>query len=294
MSSIVKSFSVGNGDMFYIKHASDNFTIIDSFLKEENKEEIVTEIKEAKKSKGISRFISTHPDEDHIKGLKYYRDEVGIENFYCVKNEATKTVETEDFKEYCDLRDGEKVYNIYKKCKRKWMNDSDDERGSSGIHILWPDTSNSFFQEALEKAKNGDSPNNISPIIEFNSAGGCKFLWMGDLETEFMADIENDIEMPDIDILFAPHHGRDSGKVPESWLKEISPKLVIIGEAPSEHINYYKGYNTITQNSAGEITFESEDAKVHIYVSNKNYSVSFLEYESKANTYGYYIGTIGV
>jgi hypothetical protein len=28
--SIVKSFSVGEGDMFYIKHGSSNFTIIDS------------------------------------------------------------------------------------------------------------------------------------------------------------------------------------------------------------------------------------------------------------------------
>jgi hypothetical protein len=27
--SIVKSFSVGDGDMFYIKHNSDNFTTID-------------------------------------------------------------------------------------------------------------------------------------------------------------------------------------------------------------------------------------------------------------------------
>ena len=99
MSSIIKSFSVGNGDMFYIKHASDNFTIIDCFLNEENKEDIVNEIKELKKYKGISRLISTHPDEDHIKGLKYYREHLGIENFYCVKNEATKTVETEDFQE---------------------------------------------------------------------------------------------------------------------------------------------------------------------------------------------------
>ncbi|CAM4346215.1 hypothetical protein COEX109129_19890 [Corallococcus exiguus] len=32
--SIIKSFSVGNGDMFYIKHNSDNFTIIDCNLTE--------------------------------------------------------------------------------------------------------------------------------------------------------------------------------------------------------------------------------------------------------------------
>ena len=27
--SIIKSFSVGEGDMFYIQHNSDNFTVID-------------------------------------------------------------------------------------------------------------------------------------------------------------------------------------------------------------------------------------------------------------------------
>lgn len=294
MSSIVKSFSVGNGDMFYIKHASDNFTVIDSYLKEDNKERILNEILEVKRDKSISRFISTHPDEDHIKGLKYFDEKVGIENFYCVDNEATKTVETEDFKEYCRLRDENKSYKIYQNCKRKWMNESDEIRGSSGVHITWPNTSNKFFKEALEKAKEGESPNNISPIIEYYSAGGAKFLWMGDLETEFMADIESDIDMPDIDILFAPHHGRDSGKIPESWLKQISPKLIIIGEAPSEYLNYYKGYNTLTQNSAGDITFEVEKGKVHIYVSNVKYSVSFLIYEDKTNTYGYYVGTLEV
>lgn len=294
MSSIIKSFSVGNGDMFYIKHASDNFTVIDSFLKEDNKEEIVNEIKEAKKGKGISRFISTHPDEDHIKGLKYYREQLGIENFYCVKNESTKTVETEDFKEYCDLRDGDKSYYIYKNCSRKWMNESCDDRGSSGINVLWPDVSNKFYLDALKKAKEGESPNNISPILKYSLNKGASFLWLGDLETEFMADIENDIDMPDIDILFAPHHGRDSGKIPERWLKEISPKLVIIGEASSEHLNYYKGYQTITQNSAGEITFELEEGKVHIYVSKESYSVNFLDFEGKPNIYGYYIGTLEV
>ncbi len=38
--SIIKSFSVGNGDMFYIKHNSDNFTTIDCCMSEENREKI--------------------------------------------------------------------------------------------------------------------------------------------------------------------------------------------------------------------------------------------------------------
>ncbi len=38
---IIKSFSVGNGYMFYIKHESDNFSIIDCCLNGDNKEDIV-------------------------------------------------------------------------------------------------------------------------------------------------------------------------------------------------------------------------------------------------------------
>lgn len=291
--SIVKSFSVGDGDMFYIKHGTDNFTTIDCCLNDANKESIVDEIRRESQDKGITRFISTHPDQDHIGGLKFYNQELSIANFYCVKNETTKSDETEDFKEYCSLRDSEKAYYISKNCSRKWMNQKDSERGSSGINILWPNISNKHYKDALEKAKNGESPNNISPIVKYSLNNGVNMLWMGDLETEFMENIEDDVNLPDIDILFAPHHGRDSGKVPQSWLDETTPQIIIIGEAKSGHLNYYNGYNTITQNSAGDIIFECETDKVHIYVSKENYSVDFLENEYKTNRDdGYYLGTL--
>lgn len=293
--SIVKSFSVGNGDMFYIKHGSDNFTTIDCCMSEENKDEIINEITKESKGKGITRFISTHPDQDHIGRLKYYNEQLPINNFYCVKNEATKKDETEDFREYCKLRDGDKAYFISKGCSRKWMNESDDDRGSSGINILWPDTDNQDYKEALQKAKDGESPNNISPIVKYHLNNGVKMLWMGDLETEFMEKIEEDMDMPDIDILFAPHHGRDSGKVPKSWLDEMEPQIIIIGEAKSGHLNYYEGWNTITQNSAGDIIFDCKENKVHIYVSNENYRVDFLDDEKKSNRDdGFYLGTLQV
>jgi hypothetical protein len=57
-------------------------------------------------------------------------------------------------------------------------------------------------------------------------------MWMGDLETDFMKKIEDEIELDRADILFAPHHGRASGKVPAKWLEQINPKLIVIGEAP--------------------------------------------------------------
>ena len=33
--TLVKSFAVGNGDMFYIQHGSDNFSIIDCSLSDD-------------------------------------------------------------------------------------------------------------------------------------------------------------------------------------------------------------------------------------------------------------------
>ena len=118
-------------------------------------------------------------------------------------------------------------------------------------------------------------------------------LWMGDLETDFMENIEDDIFFEEIDILFAPHHGRDSGKVPKSWLDELSPKVVIIGEAPSGNINYYDGYDTIKQNSAGDILFECVKRKVHIYVEYNSYSEDFLDDEGKENDHElYYLGSL--
>jgi len=296
--SKVKSFSVGDGDMFYIKHNTSNFSIIDCFLSDDNKKTIIKELKEQSSDKDISRFISTHPDEDHIQQLDYLDDQMPILNFYCVKNETTKKDETTGFKRYCKLRDGEKAFFLYKGCSRRWMNqEGNDSNGklikSAGINILWPETNNKFYVEALKVAKDGGSPNNISPIVKYSIENSATYLWMGDLETKFMENIEGDVDLPKVNILFAPHHGRDSGKIPSSMLKQMNPDIIIIGEAPSGNINYYQGYNTITQNTAGDITFYNDDKEIHIYVSNQNYSVNFLKNRNKKEE-NYYLGTLDI
>ena len=332
--SIIKSLSVGNGDMFYIKHNSDNFSIIDCCMNEDDKKEILQELKSQSQYKIIKRFISTHPDDDHIRGLKYLNQEMPILNFYCVKNEATKEYETTDFKQYCSLRDSSKAFYLKKGCSRYWMNLSSNERGQAGINVLWPVTNNQYYKDALQKAADGGSPNNISPIIQYSLESGVRALWMGDLETDFMENIGNSIYLNKIaginvlwpvtnnqyykdalqkaadggspnnispiiqyslesgvralwmgdletdfmenignsiylnkiDIFFAPHHGRGSGKVPKSWLNILNPKIIVIGETSSEHLNYYSSYNTIKQNSAGALLFDCVEKAVRVYV----------------------------
>src|SRR5580658_3996156 len=102
--SRIKSYSVGNGDTFYINHNSDNFTIIDCCLGEYDTS-IINEIAALAAKKGITRFISTYPDNDHIRGLELLDKKIGIMNFYCVKNDAAKEDETDSFTKYCELRD---------------------------------------------------------------------------------------------------------------------------------------------------------------------------------------------
>jgi len=293
--STIKSYSVGNGDMFYINHDSDNFTIIDCCLNDNNRDQILKEIKELGHKKSIIRFISTHPDEDHIKGLELLYEHIGIPNFYCVENNATKSDETESFNKYCELRNNkEKAFYMSYRCSRRWINLADKERESSCINILWPKTENEEFKKALKEAEKEGSPNNISSIIEYSSPGGVRALWMGDMETEFMSSIEVELLdiLTEIDILFAPHHGRNTGRVPGKILKKLNPKIIVIGEGNSEDLNYYKGYNTITQNSAGDIIFECEKGKIHVYTSNK-YDVDFLKYELGRYKKNYnYLGTL--
>ena len=292
--SIVKSFAVGNGDMFYVQHNSDNFTIIDCNLNAETASERIEELKLKSQYKGITRFVSTHPDQDHFGGIELLDEKMPIANFYVVKNKATKSEETESFKHYCKLRDDSaKAFYVSKGCTRKWMNQTDEVRGSSGINILWPDINNSDFKDALEACSEGGSPNNISTVVRYALEGGASVMWLGDLETEFMEKITDHIVLEKTTIVFASHHGRDSGKIPDSWLEKLDPQIIVIGEAPSRHLNYYTGYKTITQNRAGDITMELVGNKVHLYVSSPAYKRSDLEDEG-ADSFENYIGSIEV
>ena len=297
----IKSFSVGNGDLFYIDHMSDCFTIIDcNYKDEEHRDRLFGQLKAFAARKGILRFISTHPDEDHIHGLDVLDDMLHFVNFYVVKNEAIRIGEdTPAFIRYCELRDGESAFYVYKGCKRKWLNqdsDSNDNqnRGNSGIHFLWPDTRDHDFQLALTKTTYGLDTNNISPIFSYSQNDGITAMWMGDMETTFLDKIKNKIIWPEVDVLFAPHHGRKSGHVSADVLEKLAPKIIVIGEAPSKDLDYYSRYSTIKQNSAGDITFKAEPGVVRVYVENYYYSYKIPEFydDGSSNTVdGKYLGS---
>ena len=309
--SVVKSFKVKSkdnqdGDMFYIMHASDNFTCIDCCLNEDREEEIISEIKELRNQKGIFRFISTHPDDDHICGIKELNTAVPLDNFYCVENCANNPNGKEDFELYCDFRGGiGKRCPIVKGCSCCWLNQSNEDRQCSGIHFLWPDINNEHYTDVLESVKDWNNVNNLSPIISYSIKNSATFLWFGDMETNFMENIAKEVKFDEATVLFAPHHGRKSGRVIDEWLAQIKPRIIVIGSAPCEHLDYYDecneinnydGYCTITQNRAGDIAFETDDDWLHIFVSNQNYEPTFRVFDmGRPDAHGcHYIGSINI
>lgn len=155
----------------------------------------------------------------------------------------------------------------------------------------------STYQRALKEAEEGKAYNNLSPVFTYSIDGGATFMWMGDIESGFIEKVKGDIAWCPVDVLFAPHHGRKSGKLPDDVLKELNPKIIIIGEAPSENIDYYQGYNTLTQNSTGNITLECIGDMIHVFIEADSYAydTSFLEDKNIADSdHGFYIGTIVV
>jgi beta-lactamase superfamily II metal-dependent hydrolase len=287
--SIVKSFATGEGDTYYVRHGSDNFTIIDCRIADD-RDHIIDEIQKESANKAITRFISTHPDDDHICGLAQLDDALGILNFYVVKNQATKPGYTVDFQRYCELRDSSKAFYLYNGCSRRWMNRSDDERKTSGLEILWPKLDNADFKNVLSSAEEGGSPNNLSIILCYRVEDGATFLWFGDLETDFMETIEDEVDLPRADIVFAAHHGRS--RMPAGWIEQMDPTIIVLGEAPKEHLEYYDGRDHLRQNTAWDITFENENGKTHVYVGNPDYKADYLGSEGLPdNHHGHYLGS---
>ena len=234
------------------------------------KDEIIAEIKRESASKNICRFISTHPDNDHIRGIEYLDNEWRILNFYAVENARPADKNDASLTRYQWLLRN-KNYKIKTGIKLRWLNLKDAENEGSGINFYWPNVENEEFKKALEAVSEGNDINNICPVFTYSVENGATYMWMGDLETKMQQVYYDEYKekIPQVDILFHPHHGRESGAVPDDLMKALNPKIVVIGNAPSENLNYMNSDMTITQNTAGDIRFENEGRFVHVYTRNK-------------------------
>jgi len=229
--------------------------------------------------KNIFRFIVTHPDMDHLDGIKDLFEEFNISNFWDTNNKKEISDKAnsggynmEDWKFYKSLRDGK-----IKPSTRLtyYSGNSNLYYNEDNIQILSPTPA--ILKSCNEKEDWNDSSYVLLYTPPKEGGGHWKILFAGDSEDltwEHIIKNHSD-KVKNIDILFAPHHGRDSGRNFD-FLKSLTPTVTLFGNASSKHLAYtkYPGIR-ITNNQAGYVILDVSEGQIEILVKNFEFAKDF-------------------
>jgi len=228
--------------------------------------------------KNIFRFINTHPDMDHLDGIKDLFEAFTVWNFWSTDNTCGKDFgdnspyREEDWDHYVSLRDGTLQggptgLKLHSGARGQYYNVGEDGTpGGDGIHVLAP------TPELISAANDSGDHNDCSYAILYRSNAG-RILVMGDAHDKTMEHVlaHHAADVKDIDLLVAPHHGRHSDRDFE-FLNWMRPKLTFFGNAPSEHLAYgpwnSRELPIITNNQAGSLIVDTNGTSMHVYATN--------------------------
>lgn len=163
--------------------------------------------------KDIFRFIITHPDMDHLDGIKDLFSEFSITNSWDTDNNKELDLKKfpnkynpEDWKFYTQLRDGK--YTATKRLTYHAGNVNSYYK-EDNIKVLCPTPD--LVKQANEE---GGDIHDLSYVLLFTApkkgGGQWKVIFAGDShDTSWDYIIKNyKDDVTNIDVLFAPHHGR--------------------------------------------------------------------------------------
>lgn len=229
----------------------------------------------------IFRFVATHPDMDHLDGLKALFDSKFKPCiFWDTENDKEMDSDSgfgkyheEDWKFYQKLHEDsvKDVTRLFLKenSKGKFYNQDDD----SGIGLGDRITIISPSKEVENKVEETEKYNDISYVLLITTAHNRKILFCGDTEAAAWDIIlkNHAQELSDIDILISPHHGRKSGGNDE-YLDVLRPKISLLGNAKSKDIDYSAWNNRkllhFTNNQLGSVIFqEAGDGTFDVYAT---------------------------
>lgn len=316
--------NVKQGDCAFIQHNSGHITVLDVFnaSKVALSEQIVLQ-RDFASSKGnfnqkdypinpiqymknfnvssIFRFILTHPDMDHLGGIKDLFETFPVENFWDTDNKKEmgsfegSPYSEEDWKFYKGLRDGTgespKRLTYYSGSKNKYFNlNEDGKSGGDGLYVLSP--TSDLVKDAI---KSGDY-NDCSYVLLYKT-GSRKILFGGDSGEKTWEHIleKHKDDVTDIDVLFAPHHGRKLESY--EFLNVLNPKISYFGNANSQHLAYnawnYRNLPFITNNQANCIITDINGKSINVYVTNENFARSMnKETYNNANFNAWFLTSI--
>lgn len=223
----------------------------------------------------IFRFILTHPDMDHMSGIKRLFEEKYVRNFWDTKNDKYMDPDTwenspydqEDWDFYQDVRQSDenpKVLKLYRDAEADccWVKD--------GIRILAP-------TEGLVKEANKNEDWDLLSYVLMIEYAERKILLGGDATKKSLEDIIEcyDEDYLKSDVLFAPNHGSPN-HISKEILDVINPDLTVVSVA--EGVDYakelYSGYGRVLSTKCyGNIWVKIKDTgKIIFSTQFQNYS----------------------
>lgn len=318
--STLHFLNVKNGDCTLIQHISGhlsvidvcNARIVDEFIKLEEtwlrkdagtmagnfnqKKSPINPIEYIKSfnERSIFRFILTHPDMDHMDGIKDLFEQFSPINFWDTANKEEKEFDEgspynpDDWAFYKSIRDSNcasdpKRLVMYDGEKGKYYNQNEQgQGGGDGLYILSP------TKEIIQNANANNDYNDSSYVILYK-AGGGKILIPGDAQDatweHLIVNHEDDIK--DCTILLAPHHGRKLDSY--AFLDIVNPKITFFGNASSEHLAYdawsSRKLPIITNNQAGCIVVNVSSTPMKLFVTNDAFAKKVNEHAYYSSTY---------
>lgn len=216
-------------------------------------------------NKQIFRYIQTHPDLDHMRGLKRLSQEgIKISNFWDTNhNKKMEDFQSDDdeehWNEYLRLRSSKDitVLNCFRDTRNKFFNMDDYGTNGDNLWIL------STTKELKDAANKNNDINGHSYVLWFEYAG-IKVVFGGDATEPIWESIYNKYGKGlKCHILKASHHGRDSGYY-QPAVEAMSPEytIVSVGKKPeSDASNKYRNYcdNVWSTRWKGNIRLEIYD-----------------------------------
>lgn len=228
----------------------------------------------------IWRFIVTHPDMDHLDGIKDFFNSFPVTVAWVPSNKCEKDFSgstnggynKEDWDFYLKLRDKTHTNTELKEYLHGHINSYYKE---DYITILSP------TRELIEAADDSGDYNDASYVLLYTppkkNGGNWKILFAGDshdISWEHIIKHHKD-KISNIDILIAPHHGRDSGRNYD-FLSVLTPSITLFGNASSKHLAYdYYPETRITNNQAGYVIMDISEESINFYVKNQEFANDF-------------------
>ena len=232
----------------------------------------------------IFRYIQTHPDMDHMDGIKGLFNEFRPLNLWDTDNDKEMSTDSwsgspydhEDWQFYKTMRDSKpkdepKRLTLLSGAKGQFWNVGDDgTSGGDGLQVLAP------TQELVDAGNSTEDYNDCSYVILYRT-GNKRIIFDGDSHDNTWEHILNKYEddVRDVDLLVAPHHGRSSGRSYE-FLDVLRPALTFFGNARSEHLAYsawnYRGLPFVTNNQANCMVVDASATPMNLYVTNEAFA----------------------